>query len=425
MLETKEKFRTASWSLAEQGIVSLGSFLLNIQLARSLPASEYGTFALVFSCVFLVQQCAISLLFYPMCQRIAASPREPEAPLVSITMTLLAGGSLVASLLLGGITVLAGRGDIAALAAAFCAFWQIQDALRRYLVSAGQYSAAMRANIVSYGGQAVAAFVVAHRDTALLADALFWMTAACGAGVLVQLRELRLPAPSFAGMPDLVRDYWRVGLWGMSGGLLMLLRVQIFPWLLGLLHGTAATASLQAILNIGNLTNPLLFALCNTISLSSIKTKAHGNLTAWRASRFYMLIGAPFIIVYCAAVFAAPAAVLGLFYGPHSVYLADTLAVRIIMFSIVLNFMADTTSAFLYGIDGGRLSTVIALIGLAAAVLASVMVWPWGVYGAAVGMLAANLVRLVASYHYVGSMLNAAIPVDPPNSDVREARSDA
>ena len=152
---------------------------------------------------------------------------------------------------------------------------------------------------------------------------------------------------------------------------------------------------------------------------------AHGNLTAWQYSRFYMLIGAPFIIAYCALVFAAPTPVLSLFYGPQSAYLADTLVVRVIMLSIAFNYVADTTSAFLYGVDGGRMSTHIALIGLGGAAVASVLVWPWALFGAAVAMLAANLLRLAGSYYYVGAVLATTTPLELPHSDAREARSDA
>ena len=426
MLETKEKIKTATWSLAEQGIVSLGSFVLNIQLARSLPASEYGVFALVFSYVFLFQHCAVSLLFFPMCQRIAACPSAPEAPLVSVTMALCAAVNLVASLLLAGVLVLAGRSDLAAAALIFSLFWQMQDVLRRCLVAASRYRAAITGNAVTYVGQTAAVAVLMHNGMVTLVETLSWLAMTSAAGCLINLWHLRLPAPVFEGVPGLLRTYWRTGLWGMLGGLLMVLRVQIFPWSLGLLHGTAATAALQAVLNIGNLTNPLLFALCNTISLKGMQARsAHGNLPAWQSSRFYMLIGAPFIIAYCALVFAAPTPVLSLFYGSQSPFLADTLVVRIIMLSIALNYVADTTSAYLYGVDGGRMSTHIAFIGLAGAAVASVLVWPWALSGAAVAMLTANLLRLAGSYHYVGATLATTTPLELPHSDAREARRDA
>ena len=418
--------RTAAWSLAEQAIVSLGSFLLNIQLARALPASEYGVFALVFSCVLLFQQCGLALLYFPMCQRISAAGGGRDARLVSITMTLFAAGNLVVSAALAGLAVVVGRGDVALAAAAFSLFWQVQDALRRCLVAEARHGAAMLGDAVTYAGQSLAIALLVDKGMPALSAVLTWMAIAGAAGGLMQLWHLGLPAPGFSGAPQLVRAYLRSGLWGMTGGLLINLRVQILPWVLGLLHGTAATAAFQAALNIGNLTNPLLFALCNTITLTGMNKRVRqGNRAAWTAARYYMLIGVPFIIAYCAAVFAAPTLVLSLFYGPQSVYLADALAVRVIMLSIVLNYLADACSAFLYGLDGGRMTTGIAMLGLGSVAVAAVMVWPWAVVGAALAMLFANMARLLACYRYVGSSLAAPTPLEPLNSDAQSARSDA
>src|SRR5258706_12392379 len=44
------------WTLVDQGAISLGTFLLNIQLGRQLPAPEYGTFALLWRVYFIVQR---------------------------------------------------------------------------------------------------------------------------------------------------------------------------------------------------------------------------------------------------------------------------------------------------------------------------------------------------------------------------------
>ena len=43
----------SSWTILDQGVVSLGAFLLNIVLARHLPPAEYGMFALIIGSLLL------------------------------------------------------------------------------------------------------------------------------------------------------------------------------------------------------------------------------------------------------------------------------------------------------------------------------------------------------------------------------------
>ena len=44
--ETRLLLGRASWTLVDQGVVSIGNFALNLQLARDLAAADYGKFAL-------------------------------------------------------------------------------------------------------------------------------------------------------------------------------------------------------------------------------------------------------------------------------------------------------------------------------------------------------------------------------------------
>ena len=48
-------FDRASWMLVDQCVVSLGNFVLNVQLARGLPAANYGKFALFLGAIFVLR----------------------------------------------------------------------------------------------------------------------------------------------------------------------------------------------------------------------------------------------------------------------------------------------------------------------------------------------------------------------------------
>ena len=52
----------ASWTLIDQGVVSLGGFILNVQLARYLTGADYGTFAMFMGAVFIFRAVDFSFI---------------------------------------------------------------------------------------------------------------------------------------------------------------------------------------------------------------------------------------------------------------------------------------------------------------------------------------------------------------------------
>ena len=75
----------ASWTLANQGVVSLGTFLVNVQLARQLPTEDYGAFALLLGAFLALQLFNSSLLLYPMSIRLPVMQGASREQLLSAT----------------------------------------------------------------------------------------------------------------------------------------------------------------------------------------------------------------------------------------------------------------------------------------------------------------------------------------------------
>ena len=86
-------FLSAFWMLVDQGAISLGTFLLNIQLARHLGALEYGTFALLFGGYFIIRHINASLIFYPLMLRLAGGREERSSELLFTSVALTAASS--------------------------------------------------------------------------------------------------------------------------------------------------------------------------------------------------------------------------------------------------------------------------------------------------------------------------------------------
>ena len=84
----------------------------------------------------------------------------------------------------------------------------------------------------------------------------------------------------------------------------MLARVQLLPWMLAALAGTAATASLQAGLNIANMMNPIIFGIGNAVpQVAAHAYRTGGVIGASRAAYGYVLFGLSPILLISAAAF--------------------------------------------------------------------------------------------------------------------------
>ncbi|CAN0510023.1 unnamed protein product, partial [Phaeothamnion confervicola] len=170
--------------------------------------------------------------------------------------------------------------------AASIVLWLLQDTMRRGLMAEFRHRNAIIGDGITYFGQAALVALVIHQGSLTLPAALSMLAVASTVGGLVQLRQLSLPWPILGGLKSLVGEYWQTGRWAVASGLLMHLRLQMLPWGLGLVHGTAATAGFQALMNIANLTNPLVFGLSNTISQSAAEARVSGgNAKAWRSTQ--------------------------------------------------------------------------------------------------------------------------------------------
>jgi O-antigen/teichoic acid export membrane protein len=165
--------------------------------------------------------------------------------------------------------------------------------------------------------------------------------------------------------------------------------------MLAAVAGTAATASLQAGLNIANMMNPIIFGIGNAIP--QVAAHAHRNegvIGASRAAYGYVLFGMGPILIICAAAVLMPDLLLRTVYGPSSPYLAAAAGLQILAIAGVVDYIAEMISKTLLGVQAGRLASVVNFISVVAAVvLAFVLIPRLGVFGACGALLIANLVR--------------------------------
>ena len=258
--------------------------------------------------------------------------------------------------------------------------WQAQETSRRCLLADFRYRAAVAGDGIAYVGQALLIALLAWLDAITLPSALYMMSATFAIGALVHASKLRFAWPDFAETRLLAREYFSVGKWSLVNYQLVLVRVQLFPWMLAAIAGTAATASLQAGLNIANMMNPIIFGIGNAIP--QVAAHAHrtgGVIGASRAAYGYVLFGLGPILVICAAAVLMPDLLLRTVYGPSSPYLAAAMGLQLLAVAGVLDYIAEMISKTLLGVQAGRLASLVNVVAVAAAaVLAFALIGPFG-----------------------------------------------
>ena len=392
---------SASWTLLDQGLVSLGTFLVSVQLARQLPAEDYGTFALLYGGFLGLQIFNSSLLLYPMSIRLPVLQGIEKKKLQAATTLLVAGFSVPLCLGLGVALLFLGRGDLVAPALITFACWQAQEVMRRGLLADFRHGTAIIGDSTTYYGQVVAVAALSYSHELTLGHVFEVMAVAYTAGAIIQAFQLGLSFRHVANLRDTAAEFWSIGSWSLFNNLVSLLRIQILPWTLASAGGPAAAASFQAALNVVNLTNPITLGLCNVIPQTAARAQhSGGNAEAWRASRIYMLMGVPPILGYYGIVLLVPGLFLSIFYGANSPYVALTPELQILALAWAMGYATDMTCAYLHGVNSARFAMVINMTGaITAAVLALPLIKTFGLTAGCAALLGANFVRLAVSYY--------------------------
>src|SRR5216684_4306015 len=147
----KEK-RTTFIATCDQGVVSLGSFLANLMLARHLPPALYGTYAVFYGVMLVAGAVHMSLVALPMCIKAAAdapATRRYASASALLTVAIQPLFAIVLVAVAAHLSLLMGVAAALALAA-----WHLQENFRRALIARLRYGACIAGDAAMYLGQA-------------------------------------------------------------------------------------------------------------------------------------------------------------------------------------------------------------------------------------------------------------------------------
>src|SRR5215470_6470579 len=169
-----------------------GNFFTTILLARYLPPSEYGVYALLFALMLIMNGFHSALIWYGLSLHGAAVSESGLRPLVGGALVLTTALAAVLGLGPSVAAVLLQRPLLVPWILLALLFWQLQETTRRALMCRLRFRGALGGDALSYLGQAacIAYFFAAHRLT--LTSAFIAMTATSAAATLLQAAQLRL-----------------------------------------------------------------------------------------------------------------------------------------------------------------------------------------------------------------------------------------
>jgi O-antigen/teichoic acid export membrane protein len=310
------------WSSIDQAIVSLGTFLANVLLARHLTLSEYGIYALLLSAGSFAQLVNFWLSGYPLAIRLASAGGDEGAKLSSSSLLLVACFCVPLSTVIVLTLLALGRPELIPAALMWFFFCQIQQATRRALLADLRYRKAIIGDIAASLGPVVLLSLISTRHPLSLNDALYCFSAAAILGAALQILQMRVVIRNvYPPHRMLLENAW-LGAWSLGAAAIWQLNGPILFGLVATLSGTASVAMLQAAINIFSVLNPVYATLGNLIPQITARALDRENKrTAWNAVRFYVLIALPPTLVYVVFVPFFSSFLLWAFYGNDSHYL--------------------------------------------------------------------------------------------------------
>jgi O-antigen/teichoic acid export membrane protein len=310
------------WAIADQGVVSIGSFLVTLILARKLPASEFGVFGVLMGVLVTAATAHASLIGIPLMVLSADQAHRDQLPTVALAWTLL---SVIAfSTVLSVAAVVVGRPGLIPVAVLALLAAQIQETFRRSLMGRLQFARTTWGDAVSYLGQAAGVAALSLLGPVTLARALLIMALTSLAAAGLQFWQVRPVMEAGVFRRELVAPFWRLGKALIVINGIGALTLQSFPWLLAAFAGVAAVGSFQALLAVMGFTNPLMLAVNSIITTHAARAQGLDLEPKQRLeldiARRYGVVGSIPLVAYCIVLAAAPGPILRLFFGSSSVY---------------------------------------------------------------------------------------------------------
>jgi len=368
------------WTIADQGIASIGNFLSGIILGRHLPQSSYGAYALLLESMLFLNSLQAALVTSPMSIRGASHDRQQLRKLSSaalgMTLALLPalGLAMTSAVFFGADLGDGSRGMVVLAASAVTAMllWQMQETTRRALMAELRFAACVPGDALSYLGQVALLAWMAQSGRLTLPWAFVIIGSTSAVGVVVQAMQIGVARIGLREATEIARDFWKLGRWTVSANLAMVVTTVGYSWTLKFSHGLKATAAFAAMIVPLKLANPLLLGIGNLLVPAVAKVANRDGVRATtRTVGRYGLLGGAATFSYYALLFAFPAGALKLVFGAHSPFISQASSLRFYLLTMCVCYVEMVLLAWLHGLGDTRAGFLTRIVQAGVSILVS------------------------------------------------------
>ncbi len=398
--------------LADQAVVSLGNFGLNIVLARTFSVNEYGVYSVILSFILFLNSLHQALITYPLSVRGAPAEKTRYDYLICVAAVLTPLGALICFPVLGAAVFSVKH--LALLPVACCALlaWQLQEVNRRGALARARYAAAIASDVIRYFGTLGVVIVL---SASLTIERVFvvLIVSSILAAWPIMASVLRNFLSAVEGIRQEIGIHWRMAAPLLGASLLVAFSTQWFLWLLAWKQGPGGSAILVALANVAAISSPVMFGVENIMvpEIARLRT----SLTfpdLMRLLRYRSLVCGALVAPLFLLIVIFPDTVLRLFYGHAAPYAQFTEALRVLTGAYVCYLVSTILSAALRGYQSSetvfKMQLYPALLGVT---VGSWLTWEFGVMGACTASLLAGLLRAGTGLYFVLRLRELTVPV--------------
>lgn len=412
------------WTIADQAIVSLGNFLSGVILARHLPETGYGAYALLLETMLFLNSLQAAIVTYPMSVRGATHDsrnlRRFASAALWLTLALLPalGAAMGIAVLCGAQMGMSGVGSLplAIGAIAGMVLWQMQETMRCALMAEFRFGACIPGDALSYLGQVGLLSLLATFGALTLPRAFFVIGSTSALAVVLQAMQVGIVRVSFAEFVEIARDFWKLGSWTLLANIAMVLTTMGYTWMLKLLRGLDATADFAAILVPFRLANPLLLGIGNLLVPAVARAaRKDGVRASARAAGRYSLLGGAVIFTYYGVLCAFPSLALRLVFGSGSPYLNEGTWLRLYALNMCVMYVELVLQGWLSGLGESRANFMTQIVQAAATLSVTLPATAlYGIPGLIGGAFVGTTLCVIAQSFMLGKALRVRIVASWP-----------
>lgn len=378
------------------------NFLTGILLARYLGIEEFGSYVLAWIFVEFAAMLQHSLIISPM---MSISPKQERDRIPSYLGSLMIQSGIF--LVIVFVTLLAGvfvlnwiqpeqdlRDMALVLGCAACAY-QFQDFLRRYFFARFRPVLALVSDVLRYGSQMAAIFVLVYIDSLNAVGALWVMAGSALLGGLVSLPFVEKLTYSLRDLKATTSRHWRFSKWITLSELMRWTSGDLFFVISGSLLGPGSVGALRASRHLVGVCHIFTLGLDNVIPVKAAHHFHVGGYTALTAYlRKMSAAGGGLILSVAVVASAAPEFWLNLIYGPQ--YQGYGYLVQLWSLVYLLAFLGRPLIAGLRAMEQTRLIFHAYFVSSVISVALAFPLIQWfGIAGMMWGIVGIQLLRLI------------------------------